>query len=418
MNDLAATVSHNSRVYDVDAIRRDFPILSREVYGKPLVFLDSGASAQKPRAVIDAVSGAYENQYSNVHRGAHYLSATTTDAFEQSREKVAKLLNAPDVDEIVFTSSVTAAINLVAYSWARANLQAGDEILITEMEHHANIVPWLMLKDQLGIVLKVAAIDDNGAFNMDNFRAQLSDRTRLVAVTHCSNVLGSWVPVKDVTEAAKEVGATVLIDGAQGIVHGAVDVQDIGADFYAFTGHKLYGPSGIGILWGRKELLDVMPPFMGGGDMIDTVSFEKVTFKAAPHRFEAGTPPIVQAIGLGAAIDYVSEIGFDAIRVHEEALRDAAMARLAEIEGIQLIGTAPGKAAIMSFLLDGCHPYDVAAILDRAGVACRVGHHCAEPLMKRLGVIGTVRASFGMYNTLDEVETLAQAIEKARRMLA
>lgn len=408
----------NSSVLDVEAVRRDFPILSETVYGKPLVFMDSGASAQKPRQVIDAMRHCMEHQYSNVHRGAHYLSAATTDAFEQARDRVARFLNAESPDEIIFTPNVTAAINLVAHSWGRAFLKAGDEVIVSEMEHHANIVPWQLLAEATGVVLRVAPVEDDGSFRIERFAELLNPRTRLVAITHCSNVLGTNVPAKQVARLAHDAGAKVLFDGAQAVVHGPVDVQDIDADFYGFTAHKLYGPSGLGVLYGKLDILNSMPPFLGGGDMIDKVSFKGSTFKEAPHRFEAGTPAIVEAIGLHAAINYVADIGFDAIRAHEAALRDYAHERLSAIEGMRLVGTAPDKAAIISFLVDGLHPYDVAAVLDRQGVACRVGHHCAEPLMDRLGIIGTVRATLAMYNTKAEIDVLGDAVEKARKMLS
>lgn len=408
----------NSTAYDVDAVRRDFPILSEKVYGKPLVFLDSGASAQKPRQVIDAMSACMQRQYSNVHRGAHYMSAATTDEHEKSRETVQKFLNAEHSEEIIFTANVTMSINLVAHAYGRAFLKAGDEVIISEMEHHANIVPWQMLAEATGVVLKIAPIEDDGSFLLEKFAALLTERTKLVAITHCSNVLGTRVPAKELIRLAHDAGAKVLIDGAQGIVHGPVDVRDLDVDFYGFTAHKLYGPSGLGILYGKLDLLESMPPFLGGGEMIDKVSFAGTTFAKPPFRFEAGTPAIVETIGLMAAIDYVTDIGHDAIKAHEQSLLDYATERLSAVDGVRLIGTAPDKAAIVSFLVDGHHPLDIATILDRQGVACRVGHHCAEPLMDRLGVIGTVRASFAMYNTLAEVDVLAEAIEKAKRMLS
>lgn len=408
----------NSTAYDVDAVRRDFPILSEKVYGKPLVFLDSGASAQKPRQVIDAMSACMQRQYSNVHRGAHYMSAATTDEHEKARETVQKFLNAEHSEEIIFTANVTMSINLVAHAYGRAFLKAGDEVIISEMEHHANIVPWQMLAEATGVVLKIAPIEDDGSFLLEKFAALLTERTKLVAITHCSNVLGTRVPAKELIRLAHDAGAKVLIDGAQGIVHGPVDVRDLDVDFYGFTAHKLYGPSGLGILYGKLGLLESMPPFLGGGEMIDKVSFAGTTYAKPPFRFEAGTPAIVETIGLMAAIDYVTDIGHDAIKAHEQSLLDYATERLSAVDGVRLIGTAPDKAAIVSFLVDGHHPLDIATILDRQGVACRVGHHCAEPLMDRLGVIGTVRASFAMYNTLAEVDVLAEAIEKAKRMLS
>ncbi|HUT51429.1 MAG TPA: cysteine desulfurase [Alphaproteobacteria bacterium] len=403
--------------YDVEAVRADFPILSRTVYGKPLVYLDNGASAQKPKAVIEAVRFCYEEQYANVHRGAHYLSGATTDAFENARVKIARFINAASDDEIVFTHNATEAINLVAASYGRTHLQAGDEIVISEMEHHANIVPWQLLSQEKGLTLKIAPITDDGVLDMEAFAALLGPRTRLVAITHCSNVLGTVTPVKEIVALGHAAGAKVLIDGSQGIVHAPVDVRDIGADFYVFTGHKLYGPSGIGVLHGRLEVLETMPPYQGGGDMIERVTFEKTTFKEPPHRFEAGTPPIVQVIGLGAAIDYISSFGVETIAAHEHEVLTYANERLADIDGFRFIGTAPGKGPIVSFLVDGLHPLDVATVIDREGVATRVGHHCAEPLMDRLGVEGTLRASIGMYNTKGEIDVLARAIEKAKAKL-
>jgi len=404
-------------VFDVERVRPDFPILSREIYGKPLTFLDSGASAQKPRVVIESVREVYESYYSNVHRGAHYLSQRATDAFEEARVTVARFLNAVSDTEIVFTRNATESINLVATSWGRKNLNAGDEVIVSEMEHHANIVPWLMLRDELGIVVKVAPISDVGDFLFEEFRALIGPRTKLAAITHCSNVLGTVVPVRKLVEAAHAKNVPVLIDGSQGIVHSAVDVGDLDCDFYVFTGHKLYGPSGIGVLYGKAKMLAEMPPFQGGGDMIKSVSFDKVIYEDPPYRFEAGTPPIAQAIGLGAAINYVTALGMDRIAAHEHGILAYATEKLCAIEGFRLIGAAENKAPIISFLIDSLHPFDVAAVLDRAGVAVRVGQHCAEPLMQRLGVDGTVRASFGLYNNRDDVNSLVAAIERAKEML-
>jgi cysteine desulfurase/selenocysteine lyase len=413
----AAAGDNSTAAFDIDKVRADFPILAREVYGKPLVYLDSGASAQKPRVVIDAVRDAYENYYSNVHRGAHYLSQRSTDAYEEARSIVAKFINAPSDKNIVFTSSVTEAINLVAASWGRKFLKAGDEIVVSEMEHHANIVPWYMLCEELGAKLKVVPITDTGEFRIEDFEAVLSPATKLVAITQVSNVLGTRVPIKRVTEIAHARGIPVLVDGAQGIVHQAVDVQDLDCDFYGFTGHKLYGPSGIGVLYAKSEILESMPPYQGGGDMIERVSFDKITYAPPPERFEAGTPPIVQAIGLGAAVRYVEGLGMENIHAHEQGLLAYAEQRLNGIDGFTCHGTAADKAAIISFTVEGLHPFDVAAILDRQGVAVRVGQHCAEPLMDRLGIEGTVRASFGVYNNRDDVDALAAAIEKAKGML-
>ena len=404
--------------YDVERVRQDFPILSREVYGKPLVYLDSGASAQKPHVVIDAVREVYENYYSNVHRGAHYLSQRSTDTYEEARETVARFINAPSDKNIVFTSSVTESINLVANTWGEKYLNAGDEIIISEMEHHANIVPWHMVCKKKGTKLRVVPITDTGEFRLEDFEALLNAKTKLVAITQCSNVLGTRVPIKRLVEMAHAQSVPVLVDGAQGIVHQPVDVQDLDCDFYGFTGHKLYGPTGIGVLYGKSEILESMPPYQGGGDMIARVSFDGITYAEPPHRFEAGTPPIVQAIGMSAAIKYVENLGMENIRAHEKGLLDYANQRLAEIEGFRFFGTAVDKAAIISFLVDGLHPFDVAAILDRQGIATRVGQHCAEPLMDRLGIEGTVRASFALYNRREDVDALVAAIEKAMEMLA
>ncbi len=410
--------AHGRNTYDPAAVRADFPILSRTVYNRPLCFLDNGASAQKPQSVLDAIQHSYASEYANVHRGAHFLSGAATEAYEGVREKVAALLNAPEPETVVFTKSVTEAINLVACSWAEANLSAGDEIVITQMEHHANIVPWQLLRDRKGVVLKVARVEDDGRFDLERFAELLTGRTRLVSVTHVSNVLGTVVPVAEVTRLAKAAGACVLIDGAQGVVHQPVDVQAIGCDFYAFTGHKLYGPTGIGVLYGTAERLASMPPWQGGGDMIETVSFEKTVYAEPPLRFEAGTPPFVQAIGLGAAIDYVRALGMEAIGAHEHALCHHAMGALREIPGVRPIGEAPDKAAIVSFVVDGLHSMDVGAILDRQGVAVRVGHHCAQPLMARMGIESTVRASMALYNTTEEIDALAAGIRHAQKLLA
>ena len=412
-------VRHNSAsVFDVEQVRSDFPILSREVYSKPLVFLDSGASAQKPRAVIDCMSEAYESYYSNVHRGAHYLSQRATDAYEEARVVIANFMNAPSDKNIVFTSGVTESINLVAATWGRKFLQEGDEVIVSEMEHHANIVPWQLLREDKGIVLKVAPVRDDGSFHLEDFEACLTSRTKLVAITEVSNVLGTRVPIKELTTIAHARGARVLVDGAQGVVHQGVDVQQLDVDFYGWTGHKLYGPSGVGILYGKADLLDSMPPYQGGGDMIARVTFEKTTFQDPPYRFEAGTPPIVQAVGLGAAVKYVEALGMNNVAAHEQEVLAYARQQLAEIDGYREVGTVRDKAAIISFLVNGLHPFDVAAVLDRQGVATRVGQHCAEPLMDRMGIEGTVRASFGLYNNRADVDALVAAIWKAKEMLS
>ncbi|MGB7286046.1 MAG: cysteine desulfurase [Salaquimonas sp.] len=402
-------------VYDIAKIRSDFPILSREVHGKPLVYLDNGASAQKPKAVIDAVSNVYSNEYSNVHRGLHFLSNATTDAYEKSRETVRRFLNAPSVDEVVFTSGTTDAINLVAYGWAMKHLKEGDEIILTLMEHHSNIVPWHFLRERMGVKLVWVDVEDDGGFSLDKYKAAFSARTKLVAITHMSNVLGTIVPLKEVTKIAHEKGALVMADGSQGAVHLPVDVQDLDVDFYAITGHKLYGPSGIGALYSKMEILKTMQPFKGGGEMILDVTEEGVTYAEPPHRFEAGTPPIAQAIGLGAALDYMDSIGREAILVHENDLRDYANEQLSRINSLKVFGNTPNKGAIFSFELNGIHAHDVSMVIDRQGVAVRAGTHCAQPLMQRFNVTSTCRASFGMYNTRAEVDVLVEALEKARK---
>lgn len=401
--------------YDVDAIRRDFPILSREVYGKPLVYLDNGASAQKPQAVIDMVSHTYSNEYSNVHRGLHFLSNATTDAYEKARESVRRFLNAASVDEIVFTKSATEAINTVSYGYGMPNIGEDDEIVLSIMEHHSNIVPWHFIRERQGAKLVWVPVDEQGAFHIEEFEKRLTDRTKLVAITHMSNVLGTVTPIKEIVRIAHARGIPVLVDGSQGAVHLPVDVQDIGCDWYIFTGHKIYGPSGIGVLYGRKQMLEAMRPFQGGGEMIEEVTEDVVTYNHPPHRFEAGTPPIAQAIGLGAAIEYVEKIGRSAILAHEEDLRDYAHQRLREINSLRIFGDAKGKGAIISFELQGIHAHDVSMVIDRAGVAVRAGTHCAQPLLKRFGVTSTCRASFAMYNTRDEIDVLADALEKARK---
>ena len=400
--------------YDVEAIRADFPILSREVYGKPLVYLDNGASAQKPKVVIDAISHAYSHEYANVHRGLHFLSNAATDAYEAAREKVRRFLNAGSVDEIIFTKSSTEGINTVAYGWAMANVGEGDEIVISIMEHHSNIVPWHFLRERKGAKLVWAPITEDGAFDLEAFEASLTDRTKLVAITHMSNALGTVVPVKEVCRIAHARGIPVLVDGSQGAVHLPVDVRDIDCDWYVVTGHKLYGPSGIGVLYGKMDRLRAMQPFMGGGEMIVEVSEETVTYNDPPHRFEAGTPPIVQAIGLGYALDYMEGIGRAAIAAHEADLTAYAHERLSSINSLRIFGNAPGKGAIFSFELSGIHAHDVSMLIDRQGVAVRAGTHCAQPLLARFGVTSTCRASFGLYNTRAEVDKLADALDYAR----
>lgn len=401
-----------SRGFDLDAIRADFPILSREVYGKPLVYLDNAASAQKPQAVIDAVRHAYEHEYANVHRGLHYLSNETTQKFEDAREKVRSFVNAASPDEIIFTSGATDSLNLVADSFG-AEIGEGDEIILSVLEHHSNIVPWHYLRERKGAVLKWIPVSDEGDLIVEEYEKLFSPRTKIVALTHMSNALGSITPTREMIRIAHEHNVPVLVDACQGAVHLPTDVQDLDCDFFAATGHKLYGPSGIGFLYGKRELLAKMRPYRGGGEMIREVTMENVTYGEPPHRFEAGTPPIVQAIGLGAALDYMTSIGMDAILAHEMDLLDYATDRLAAINSLKIIGTTKKKGSIISFIVDGAHPHDVSTVIDRAGVAIRAGHHCAQPAMDRFGVTGTCRASFGMYNTKAEVDALADAVAGA-----
>jgi cysteine desulfurase/selenocysteine lyase len=402
--------------YDVERVRRDFPILSRTVHGKPLIYLDSAASAQRPRAVIDAVNDYETRSHANVHRGVHALSQEATAAFEGARERVRRFINARSTREIIFTRGTTEAINLVAQSWARPRLGPGDEILITALEHHANIVPWQMVRDATGCSLVVAPIDKSGELIMAEFRRLLTPRTRLVAVAHVSNALGTILPVAEIIAAAHALGVPVLLDGAQAVAHTRVDVQALGADFYAFSGHKLYGPTGIGVLYGREELLTAMPPWQGGGDMILTVTFERTTYNDLPYKFEAGTPNMSGAVGLGAAIDYVETLGLDAIAAHEHTLLDAATAALGAIPGLTIIGTARHKAAVVSFVMAGIHPHDLGTVLDAEGIAVRTGHHCAQPLMDFFAIPATARSSFACYNTLTEVHQLAAALRRAQEV--
>ncbi len=410
-----AAGSNSVQAFDVARVRADFPILRQHVHGKPLVYLDSGASAQKPRQVLEAMDEVLTTCYANVHRGAYYFSQHLTDRYEGVRTTVARFLNAASDQEIVFTRNVTEAINLVAHSFG-SRLAAGDEVIISEMEHHANIVPWQLLRDRAGITLKVVPVADDGSFLLEEYESMLGPKTRLVALTHTSNVLGTVTPMKEIIRLAHKAGVPVLVDGAQAVVHGKVDVRDLDADFYAFTGHKLYGPTAIGVLYGKAELLKQMPPFLGGGDMIRSVSFAETTYADPPHRFEAGTPPIVEAIGLGAAIDYVTAIGQDAIAAHEAGLLAYATERLSQGEGLRIYGTAKEKAAIISFTLDDIHAHDIGTIVDREGVAIRVGHHCAQPLMARFGVAATARASMGLYNTPAEIDALARALDKVKEL--
>jgi cysteine desulfurase/selenocysteine lyase len=401
---------------DIAQVRADFPILDRKVHGRKLVYLDSAASAQKPRSVIDTMTRFYEEDYANIHRGVHFLSQRSTDAFENARAKVARFVNAAKADEIVFTRNATEAINLVAQTWGRKNLGPGDEVVLTELEHHANIVPWQMLRAERGFEIKVAPIDDTGQVRLDELAALIGPHTRLVAVSHMSNALGTILPVREIGRMAHAQGALLLVDGCQAIAHRTVDVQALDADFYVFSSHKLYGPTGIGVLYGKYALLDAMPPYQGGGDMIERVTFARTTFKEPPHRFEAGTPAIVEAIGLGAAIDYVAELGPDFIAAHEEDVLTYATERLSEVGGLTIHGTAAEKGAIVSFTLAGAHAHDVATILDQQGVAVRAGHHCAHPLMDRLGVAATARASFAVYSTREEADALVDALGEVKRI--
>lgn len=401
--------------FDVEQIRADFPALSLTVHGKPLVFLDSAASAQKPLRVIDEMKRLYLNEYANVHRGVYELSEKATVNFENARKKVQHFINAASDGEIVFTRGATDSINLVAYTWGAANLRAGDEIILSQAEHHSNIVPWQLLQSRIGFKINVAPVDDNGDFDFDAYLKLLNEKTKLVSVAHVSNVLGTIFPVKEISAAAHKVGAVVLIDGCQGATHLTVDVRDIGCDFYAFSGHKLYGPTGIGVLYGRLPVLESMPPFEGGGDMIKTVSFSGSTWAEPPARFEAGTPAIMQAIGLGSAVDYVEKIGMDAIDAHERALGKMMQEQIAAINGVRVIGTSKNKAAVVSFVTDFAHPQDIAMVLDQEAVAVRTGHHCAQPLHERFGVSVSVRASLGVYNTAQDVEKFVAAVVKAKR---
>lgn len=402
---------------DVEKIRADFPILSREVHGAPLVYLDNGASAQKPRQVLDAVHHAYSQEYANVHRGLHYLSNIATENYEAAREKVRAFLNAPATANIIFTKGATEAINLVATSFGGMRIAEGDEIILSIMEHHSNIIPWHFHRERSGAIIKWAPISDEGVFLLDEFEKLISPRTKMIAITHMSNVLGTITPMKEIIRIAHDHDIPVLVDGAQGAVHLSVDVQELDADFYVLTGHKLYGPSGIGVLYAKAEHLEAMPPYHGGGDMIRDVTVDRVSYEDPPYKFEAGTPPIVQAIGLGAAIDYVEGVGLDNIAAHEQDLLHYATQRLSGFNDLRIFGTAENKGAIISFELNGAHAHDVSTIIDRAGIALRAGTHCALPLLKRFGVTSTCRASFGMYNTCGEVDKLVDGLIKCQSFL-
>ena len=404
------------RPYPIEQIRADFPILGRPVKGKTLAYLDSTASAMKPRQVIEEESRVYAEEYANIHRGVYTLSALATRRHDEARVKVQKFIGAKHPREVIFTRGTTESINLVASSYGRKFLKEGDEILITGLEHHSNIVPWQFLVEEKGVVLKVVPVEEDGSISLKKFEDLLTPRTKIVAVAHISNVLGTVLPVEEIIQLAHRAGAKVLIDGAQAVMHTPVDVAALDVDFYAFSGHKLYGPTGIGVLYGKEELLNAMPPYQGGGDMIASVSFEKTTYAPLPAKFEAGTPAIVQAIGLGAAIDYVQSIGLDRIAAHEHDLLEYATQRLNQMEGLRIVGTAKGKAAVLSFVLDYAHPHDIAQIFDSCGVAVRAGHHCAQPLMQHFGIPATARASFGMYNNRADVDALIAAISKVEEM--
>ncbi|WP_448592963.1 cysteine desulfurase [Thermoflexus hugenholtzii] len=406
-------------ILDVERIRADFPILHQTVNGKPLVFLDSAASSQKPIPVIEAMNAYYRTTHANVHRGVYRLSEQATALYEEARRKIAAFIGAASPKEIIFTRNATESINLVAYAWARPFLREGDEILLTEMEHHSNLVPWFLVAQEKGLRIRYIPIDEEGRLRLDLLDALLTERTRLVAVTMMSNVLGTINPLRPIIEKAHAVGAVVLVDGAQGVPHLPVNVQELGCDFLAFSGHKMCGPTGIGVLWGRRELLEAMPPFLGGGDMIRRVTFEGAEWNELPYKFEAGTPAIAEAIGLGAAVDYLSQIGLEAIHRHEQALAAYAMERLSEIPGLRIVGPSPAeRGGVVAFAMDRIHPHDIATILDREGICIRAGHHCAMPLHERLGLTATARASFYLYNTMEEVDRLAEGLGVVRRTFA
>jgi len=403
-------------MFDVERIRRDFPILGREVYGKPLVYLDNAATTQKPQCVIDAISEAYCNENANVHRGIHFLSQQATDMMEAAREKVRQFIGAGSTEEIIFTRGTTESINLLASSFAQAFLKEGDEIVISGMEHHSNIVPWQIQAQRYGFKINVIPVTDFGELDMDAFKALLTAKTKLISITHVSNVLGTVNPVSEIISLAHSHGIPVAIDGAQAVPHIKVNVKELGADFYALSGHKIYGPTGIGVLYGHKDLLEKMPPYQGGGEMIKKVTFEGTTYNELPYRFEAGTPDYVGSIALGTALDYVQEIGMEQIDAYESELCSYALSRLGEIPGMRIIGNAPHRSAVISFLVGTIHPSDMGTLLDRLGIAVRTGHHCAEPLMDRMGIPGTVRASFSFYNTKAEIDALTAGIERVRAM--
>ena len=403
-------------VFDVNVLRQDFPILTEEVYGKPFTYLDSAASAQKPRQVIEAISKVYSTEYSNVHRGVHYMSQKATDAMEEAREKIRSFINASSIREIIFVRGATEGINLIASSWGRRNLSAGDEIILTMLEHHSNIVPWQLIAEEVGASLKVVPIDRDGVLDMETYSNLLSDKTKFVAVTHVSNALGTILPVTELIRLAHERGAKVLVDGCQAAPHMKIDVRSLDADFYVLSGHKIYGPSGIGILYGKEKLLEAMPPYQGGGEMIDVVTFDKTTYADLPFKFEAGTPHIAGAIGMGAAVNYITAVGLDNIAAHENDLLKYGTNKLKGIDSLEIVGQAPEKAAILSFNLTGVHPHDVGTILDREGIAVRTGHHCAQPVMDYFDIASTVRASLGLYNNRSDIDALVAALERVKEI--
>ena len=407
----------DNQIININKIRNDFPILKREVNGKPLVYFDNGATSQKPQLVIDAINKYYSFENSNIHRGIHTLSQEATNAYEEARKKVQQFVNAQYEHEIIFTKGTTDSINLVASSFGKKHLKKGDEIIISTMEHHSNIVPWQMICEEKDAVLRVIPINDKGELLMDEFKKLLSPKTKLVAITHVSNTLGTINPVKEIIKLAKEVGAHVLIDGAQAVPHTKIDVLNLDCDFYAFSGHKMFGPTGVGILYGKEAILNDLPPYQGGGDMIKTVTFEKTTYNCLPHKFEAGTPNIVGGIGLGVAIEYMNSIGIDKVEAYEHELLTYATEQIKQIEGVRIIGEATNKASVLSFVVDGTHPSDIGMIIDKLGVAIRTGHHCTEPLMNRLNVPGTARASFAFYNTFEEIDIFIAALKRAVTML-
>lgn len=416
MSDALSIASSGPAAFDVERVREDFPALHQQVHGKPLVYLDSAATSLKPQSVIDAVADVYARDCANIHRAVHLLSQRATARYEEAREKVGAFLNAAKTTEIVFTRGTTEAINLAAHSWGRTYLREGDEVLVTELEHHSNIVPWQIACQQTGAKLVIVPMTDRGEVLREAFQQQLSDRTRLVAIAHVSNALGTALPVRELVELAHERGALALLDGAQAVSHVEVDVQALDCDFYAFSGHKLYGPSGIGVLYGKEQLLEDMPPYQGGGDMIRSVTFEETIYNDLPYKFEAGTPNIAGAIGLGAALDYFSSFDAQAVHAHESAVLRYATEALESVPGVRLIGTAHGKVAALSFLMEAAHPHDIGTIVDLEGVAIRTGHHCAQPVMEHFGIAATARASLGMYNSIDDVDALIGALQKVREL--